>query len=286
MCSRRSLRVHKPFTQRFIDCSIRPETDLCGGAEKVRKDERPPRNWYTVTVTGRCIHCLGYFTDDQMTDDHVVPDAWYPSTVPPRDRPVAPACHTCNQELSKIEGAMLTRLGLCFGPDDQLAGYFAKKAARSVNPRAGTNPKDAQRQQALGRVIISNWLTADQIASDSIIPGFERPPGVEDSDAHAIALEKALLDPFGEKLIRGSSYIFSGLYIEPGHEITVWLLPRGDNAFLQVLDKFGRCRDLAPGIGIRRAGDDPADPACGIFEFKFWDRFLIYGVVQPSVRPI
>jgi hypothetical protein len=233
---------------------------------------------------GRCVHCLGYFANDEMTNDHVVPDAWYPSAVPPRDRPVVPACITCNRRLGKIERAIGVRLGLCFGPDDPLAGDFAKKAARSVNPRSGANLKDAHHRQALGKVIISNGFTADQISSAPVIPGFERTPGLEDSDVRAIGLEKAALDAFGEKLIRGSSYIFSRLYIEPGHEITVMLLPRGDNLFLQRLDQFGRRLDLAPGISIRRAGDAPEDPACGLFEFKFWDRFLIYGAVQQSVR--
>ena len=231
---------------------------------------------------GRCVHCLGYFADNQLTDDHVVPDAWYPRAVPPRDRPVVPSCVTCNQRLGKIERAIGVRLGLCFGPDDPLAGYFAKKAARAVNPRFGADPKDAKHRHGLREVIVGNWLTLDQISSASVIPGFERTPGSEDSDVRAVGLEKAALDAFGEKLIRGSSYIFSGLYVEPGHEITVLLLPRGDNLFVQVLDRFSRSLDLAPGIRIRRAGDVPEDPACGLFEFKFWDRLLIYGAVQQS----
>jgi hypothetical protein len=162
----------------------------------------------------------------RLFSDFGNPDAWYPSTVPPRDRFVAPACVTCNRSLGRIERAIGVRLGLCFGPDDPLAGYFVKKAARSVNPRSGANPKDAHHRRALGKVIISNWLTADQISSASVILGFESAAGLEDSDARAIGLEKAALDAFGEKLIRGSSYIFSGLYIERGHEITVMLLPR------------------------------------------------------------
>jgi hypothetical protein len=229
----------------------------------------------------RCVHCLGYFADDQLTDDHVVPDSWYPRAVPPCERPVVPSCVTCNRKLGKVERAIGVRLGLCFSPDDPLAGYFAKKAARAVNPHSGTSPKDAKHRHGLGKTIVSNWFTADQISGVSIIPGFEKPSGLEDSDVRAIGLEKTVLDAFGEKLIRGSSYVFSGLYIERGHEITVMLLPREDNFFVQVLNQFSQRLDLAPGIGIRRAGDAPEDPACGLFEFKFWDRFFIYGAVHP-----
>jgi hypothetical protein len=233
---------------------------------------------------GRCVHCLGYFAGDQLTDDHVVPDSWYPRDVPPHDRPVVPSCVTCNRRLGRVERAIGVRLGLCFGPDDRLAGYFARKAARAVNSRSGANEEDAKHRHGLGEAIISNWFTADQISSASIIPGFERTPGVEDSDVRAIGLEKSALDAFGEKLIRGSSYTFSRLYIEPGHELTIMLQPRGDNPFLSLLDRFGRSLDLAPGIGIRRAGDIPEDLACGVFEFKFWNRLFIYGAVQQSVR--
>lgn len=231
---------------------------------------------------GRCIHCLRYFAKDELTDDHVVPNSWYPPTVRRRDRPVAPSCLACNRKLGKIERAIGVRLGLCFGRDDPIAGYFAKSAARAVNPRVGANPKDVMHRYGLGKSIVNNWLVAEEISSASVIPGFERAPGSEDSEVQAIGLEKATLDAFGEKLIRGSSYVFSELYIEPGHDIVVMLQPRGKNPFLQLLDQFGRTLDLAPGIAIRRAGDDPVDPACAIFEFKFWNRFYIYGAVQQS----
>jgi len=231
---------------------------------------------------GRCVHCLGYFAGGQLTDDHVVPNSWYPTNTPPRSRPVAPSCVDCNRRLGKIERALGVRLGLGFSPEDPQAGYFAKSAARAVNPHAGANPNDAKHRYGLGKAILSSSFTGDRIPSASIVPGFERNPEADDTDILGIGLEKAAFDAFGEKLIRGSSFVFSRLYIELGHEITVMPMPRESNPFLSVLDRLGRSLDLAPGIGIRRAGDAAEDPACGMFEFRFWDRFFIYGIVSPS----
>jgi hypothetical protein len=79
-----------------------------------------------------------------MTRDHVVPNAWYPSNIPKRDRPTVPSCIRCNQKLSKVERALSVRLGLCIDPDDPIAGEFAKKAAVRVSnyPRRCRNGTD------------------------------------------------------------------------------------------------------------------------------------------------
>jgi hypothetical protein len=237
-----------------------------------------PRN----SKTSRCVHCLGLFAHDRLSRDHVIPDAWYPRSVPPRDRPVVPSCISCNQKLGKIERALGVRLGLCIDPNDPLAGDFAKKAARAVNPGFGANPKDATHRLGLRGLIIRDWMTVDEFPSSAVIPGFERIEGYDETELRAIGLEKAAVDAFGEKLVRGSSYLFSRIYIEAGHDITINLMSPDDNPYLDILDRFGRRIDVAPDISIRRAGDLPADPACGLFEFKFWDRLYIYGAVTPS----
>jgi hypothetical protein len=231
----------------------------------------------------RCVHCLRPITDDHLSLDHVIPDAWYPRSVPPRDRPVVPSCISCNRKLGKIERALGVRLGLCIDPNDPLAGDFAKKAARAVNPRFGANLKDAMHRVGLRDFIMRDSMRVDEFPSSAVIPGFEKMQGYDESELRAIGLEKVAVDAFGEKLVRGSTYLFSRLYIEAGHEITINLMPPDDNPYLEVLDRFGRRIDFAPDISIRRAGDLPEDPACGLFEFKFWDRLYIYGAVtQPS----
>jgi hypothetical protein len=122
-------------------------------------------------------------------------------------------------------------------------------------------------------------MKISDFSSASIIPGFEASPDGDRTELRAIGIAKADLDAFGEKLVRGSSYLFSNLYIESGHEITIHLVRRGDHPYLEILERFGRRIDFSPGISIRRAGDIPEDPACGLFEFKFWDRLYIYGAV-------
>ena len=233
----------------------------------------------------RCVHCLCPLADDQISRDHLIPDAWYPPFVPPSNRPVVPSCDPCNKKLGKTERALGIRLGLCMDPNDPLVGHFAKKAARAVNPAAGSSLKDAKHRLGLRNLIVGNWMTVDEVPSSSVIPGFGRVSGTIDSESRAIGLEESLVDAFGEKLVRGSSYLFAHLYIENRHEITVSLMPSDNNPYLEVLERFGRRIDLAADISIRRVGDLPEDPACGLFEFKFWNRFFIYGAVTPRPSP-
>ena len=218
--------------------------------------------------TGRCVHCLYFFSRSQLTDDHLIADAWYPDSVPQYARPVVPSCIECNQRLGKIEGALGVRLGLCIDPNDPYAGELAKKAARAVNPGVARDPKDMAHRLGLRKMIMRDWLKPDEVPNSAVVPGFERMQDCQESELQAIGLEKRALDALGEKLVRGSSYLFSRLYVEAGHEITINLMQPEDNPYEEVLAKIGRRIDIAPGISIRRAGDLPADPACGLFEFR------------------
>ena len=54
------------------------------------------------------------------------------------------------------------------------------------------------------------------------------------------------------------------------------------NPFLEALDRFGRELVFGPGFRVRRAGDAPEDPVCGLFEFVIWDRLRIYAAVTQA----
>ena len=87
--------------------------------------KRPP--------AGKCVHCLKY--SDNLTWDHVFPQAWYPDTTPPNiEKWKIPSCPRCNREYGKLEEDLLWRLGLSVDPKDQKSLGITNKVLRSTKP--------------------------------------------------------------------------------------------------------------------------------------------------------
>jgi len=232
-----------------------------------------------LTAT-RCVHCLDCFIESELTADHIVPASWYPRSFPKdKPKPHAPSCKGCNSRLGRVERALLVRIGLCLDPSSCDAAGIAEKAMRAVNSSAGVGRKDSEHRRALRQKVLNEIVPRHLISVDSIIPGFGPPAASMPSEQIALGLEKKLVDALGEKLVRGATYLFSRIYIEPGHEIITGFFRPGSNPYLEVLDRFARCMELGPGFRMRRAGDAPEDIACGLFEFVFWNRFDLYSAV-------
>ena len=84
---------------------------------------------------GVCVHCLKYF--DEMTWDHVFPEAWYPSTTPENlAKWKIPSCRRCNKDYGELEEDLLLRLGMCVSPDAAGAAGIGDRVLRSVDPAA------------------------------------------------------------------------------------------------------------------------------------------------------
>jgi hypothetical protein len=234
----------------------------------------------------RCVHCLGFFQPEELTADHIIPASWYPKSFPRNlEKPQAPSCNACNAKLGKAERALLIRLGLCLDRDSSHATGIPEKVMRALDPNAGSGAKDSEHRRALRKKVLAEVIPPELISPAAIIPGFGPSDDSLPADRMAIGLEKKLVDAVGEKLVRGSTYYFSKKFIEPGHEITTVFMDPRSNPFVSVLDRFGRSIEVGPGLRMRRAGDAPEDPVCGVFEFVFWDRFTIYAsVIQNQIR--
>jgi hypothetical protein len=236
----------------------------------------------TIVVPMRCVHCLNFFPPKEITEDHVIPDSWYPDTIPPKDRPTVPSCKGCNGRLGKVERALFIRFGLCVDPEAPETKSIAARATRAFNAGASKNSKDSLHRQALREKLVSELFPAAKVVTTAIIPGFEGTFSVPDLAPTGIGIDAKAVDQFGEKLVRGSTYLFTERYIEPGHEFLIRFFAPGDNPFLEALDHFGRELIFGPGFRMRRAGDAPEDPMCGIFEFVIWDRLKLYAAVTQT----
>ena len=61
----------------------------------------PPDSLMAKSIPGRCVHCLHEV--DAITDDHLFPRSWYPTTTPQNlEKWKFPACGRCNREYGKV----------------------------------------------------------------------------------------------------------------------------------------------------------------------------------------
>ena len=168
----------------------------------------------TALQNGRCVHCLGSFPTEQMTEDHVPPSSWYPDTTPASIQYwKVPSCRKCISDLGRKERALLVRFGLCIDPSRKEASGLASRAPRTL----GLDTKNlieedrAHRDRAKARIRKELMYYTD--VADATVPGLGPP---DDSLPGALALPIAYSDlsHIAEKLARGFEYKRAQRYVE------------------------------------------------------------------------
>lgn len=225
---------------------------------------------------GRCVHCLRDV--DAITDDHLFPRSWYPTTTPQNiEKWKFPACVGCNREYGKLEEQLRLLFAACVDPEaDAAAGIWAK-ALDSINPSKARSPLDALKRKNARNRFFKRIRKADPTWANSAIPEIhaDRPKG-----------NLALLVPvqethkFIEKLVRGAIFLTEQRYVERSQEITVSLLRSEDSQpIVKLLEQFGELYERGPGIRIRKAVAQDARTNA-LFVFDIWDQFRFHGAVM------
>lgn len=227
---------------------------------------------------GRCVHCLGYF--DELTWDHVFPEAWYPETTPPNiEKWKIPSCWICNQLHSKSEGGLLIRLGLCVAPDDPNSAGIVEKALRSMNPEYGKNERDSAARTALRQKILKELLEDDNIPYEAVYPGFGPQPGVHDKARVAVKISATSIRRLIEKIVRGITYIEDNSFIEKPFTVQLYTLTDESAAPLKaMLDSYGTLYEKGPGITVVRAVV-PEDQTTAMYAIEIWGRLKGYAFI-------
>ena len=234
-------------------------------------------------AAGRCVHCLGFC--EELTWDHVFPNAWYPITTPENlEKWKIPSCPPCNAKHGKSECDLLIRLGLCIDPDDPRSAGIVEKALRALSAEAARNERDAKARSARKREVLSQVFTGPNIPFAAVYPGFGPQPGVLAADHVAVPIKKKSVDLLTEKIVRGITYIEDGRFIESPYQIDFFALLEGSAAPLnKVLARFGRTYDRGPGITVERAVV-PEDQMTSVYRVDIWGRLKTYAIVSDSRR--
>lgn len=229
--------------------------------------------------SGRCIHCLAYF--EELTSDHVFPDAWYPDFTPRNiEKWQAPSCKKCNSIHGKNESDLLQRIGLCLSPSEIKSCGIPIKALRAINPAAARNDKDSQHRLQRKLKTIKELIPTEKIRQEAIFPGFNKTEEAILTNLPGVLVPEDGLTMLGEKLVRGLTYILDNMLIESDHVVHVLFLhPPDDQPLIDLLNKFGGEYRCGPGIRIRR-GITADDPICGVYEVEIWGKLKMYATVE------
>lgn len=200
---------------------------------------------------GRCVHCLENV--DNLTDDHVFPKGWYPTSTPVDDEKwKIPACERCNKEYGVIEDGTLSRLGLCVAPTAPGSVGIPQKTLRAVNPDYGKNEKDAHARKARRNKILGEAFFGNNIPEEAVAIYSDNPDQYK--QRMAVLVSQDDLYKILKKIVKGITFMADKLYIDEKQYIFEFELFTGEEApeLRRELNEFGTIHQIGPGIKVTR----------------------------------
>lgn len=231
-------------------------------------------------ATRRCVYCLSENTE--LTDDHVIPRAWYPDTTLGHvERWTAPACDACNQAFSRIDQRLLVRFALCLPPDAPETAGLPGRALRSLKPDRGRNLRDADKRRQMWAAITAELAPPTPELLRAAFPGFGLSSKLGDPPPLMLRIGKDDLDSFVQRVVVGGTYFLDRVYVDPRQQIEP-LYSYSDDAIdvRDLLDRFGTLFELGPGVRLRRARPHDA-PTAALWEIVFWGRLTAWATLDP-----
>jgi hypothetical protein len=146
---------------------------------------------------GICAHCL-QFSDD-LTWDHVFPQAWYPETTPlDLEKWKMPACQDCNARFGRLERDLLVRLGLCVPPATAATAGIVEKVLRGLDPNAASSKRDRRARAADRERITKELVTFERPPNEGVLPGLGVHAGSATKEFPAVLIPSDSLERLAE----------------------------------------------------------------------------------------
>lgn len=239
--------------------------------------KRPP--------TGKCVHCLKY--SDNLTWDHVFPQAWYPDTTPPNlEKWKIPSCPRCNKEYGKLEEDLLWRLGLSVDPKNQKSLGITARVLRSTKPIYAKNERDRKLRSAKLKSIVKQLMFFRNPPQDGILPNFGPQPNLQYDQYVTIPIDEESLVKLGRKIIRGTTYLFNKSFIDNQYAINVYLIEdHKAQEVVKLIETYGETRHRGAGVVVKYAMSDEGGLS-SLWLIEIWGRLKLYGVVLRKQGPI
>ena len=227
----------------------------------------------------RCSYCLRELSPTEMTVDHVIAGAWYPSgTSSAVERWTVPACNKCNNCFSSIERYVHTRIAACIDPGRPAAAGMWENALRSVTPSKARNDKD-RRHRAHQRQVLWNEMITVEVPPKGTLPFSVG--NLAQGSRTALRIDAKKLDDLIKKWARGIHRVVWKVpcplqaQIEIFHvsDLAAEIAFKGADAHWKILDggEGIKVSYLAANEGVKRVT---------VYRFDIWGRFRCFAYVE------
>ncbi len=215
-----------------------------------------------------------------MTSDHLLPKSWYPvNEREDFEKWQIPSCKDCNSKYGRIENNLLLSIGHCINPESNKSNGIVEKAIRARNPNYAKNEKDREHRLLKKEKLLRRLVKVESVPKESLFPQFNI-NDQNNNSSYGILLSKKELEMFGEKIVRGITYIAHNIFIYKEYEISI--IFQHDENILDVraqISKFGKTYECGKAINVLAAFVEDVLP-CGMFEIEIWGRLKMYGFVE------
>ena len=172
-------------------------------------------------------------------------------------------------------------LSLCVNPNIPQSSGIYKKLVRAFDPSCGKNEKDRKAREKKRSALRQKLMHGEEIPDHGIYPGLDAKFDLPKEEQMAVPVPASYFERLGEKIVRGVTYIESGLFIDPQFSIKTHIVnEHGAVGFEEALHKFGQSLSCGPGIAVNRAMMEE-DKIAGIYKITIWQEFILYLTVSP-----
>lgn len=229
----------------------------------------------------RCTYCLRKIKDD-LTYDHVFPDAWYPDSTPDKvQRWTVPSCRKCNAKFQVAEDELFIRWGICVEPGLEACMGINERAIKQQFFIETKDPRKFGRKLAVFKKITSRMGQYDPKRTHI---GFAPKLGVRGT--LAVITPNKFRSIFSEKLARGTEFKLREKLIPWKKRIGIYY-EMADDSMRQQYDIWnnllidGQTVNLGPGFNVRWAVN-PSNPEQSLYRFEIWGHIKFYSLVYPK----
>lgn len=232
-----------------------------------------------------CANCLEEIsadpalTDDALTDEHVVPKAWYPATTPATiQRWTVPSHRRCNQKNGLDEEYALQSFATIVDPETPATAGIWPTVLRGVQPQSGRNARDAKKRAESYRRLMARTAPIGSLTRDQLQHAYRSLTNAEGAEM-VIFVDSARVDRVLEKIVRCAIYKLRGAPPPAIAKVRAQIVPH-DLLLATAGEMAGylRWHDLGPGCKIGEASTSDSGARGEIVHLLLWESVYVQGI--------